>query len=406
MPNLRRVMSIPELASTITGLLDSTDLYCLLRVSRPFFYSTAPMLWKEVPRLDVLLLLIPETTVRRGWKREMGGDNFRQVDIILPESLDFTRFNIYAPWVRQLELFTELTKYKVTNSSELMRAASDRLLLPGLRSLSLSADIETSSEDFVWFTELFLCPTLIEIRHVSDCSLENYMQVASAYPLAQKISIVCPGLQTLEFYPYRHDFEDEEWAHLVRSLDLGFPLILAGFSNLRSFSSTAFVFEPPVFEVLGSLPLLESLGIVDSRADEETPPILSTDFQIPATWFPALRNLRIYYLHPRDIFVMWHQPPLIQNLVSAIVKCYPSTPDGEMDSEEGSEEGESDPDGQEWIDKFLNVVPRSSPHIRELELEFDTFSWDSQTYSLLEARDHLRRLPLDSIKFNGHEFVL
>lgn len=262
-----------------------------------------------------------------------------------------------------------------------------------MRALTLSTEIKLDSEDIALYTELFLSPTLVEIRHISDCYLEQYLDVDFAYPLAQKVSSMCHGLQTLEFYPNRGELEYGEGLSLVSSPSEGFPRILAGFSQLRSFSSSAFIFNPAVLKVLGDLPQLESLGMVDSCADEETPPMLGEDFEIPETWFPMLRSLQIYDMHPLDISTMWKQPPLVQNLVSVIVQCFPSTPD------DGEEE---DPDGQEWIDGFISDLVQSSPLVENLDLDFDVLSWVDQSYSLsADSLENLRRLRLRSIRLSG-----
>lgn len=175
------------------------------------------------------------------------------------------------------------------------------------------------------------------------------------------------------------------------------PRFWLGFSNLRSFNSSASILKPVVFQVIGGLPLLESLGIAGSRMNDDTLPVLDKDLEIPNTWFPALRHLRISSLHPLDISIIWHQPPLVQNLISATIKCTAYTP--------GS--GWRKPsDGQEWINSFLEGLSRASPHIAELELCFDRYGWRYESFSLLEAREYLRRLPLRHVLFEGSTFTL
>lgn len=61
-----RVARVPELIGYIFELLDSSYyLYRLLRVSKHFFGVAGPLIWKEVPRMEILLSLIRGTVVRR-----------------------------------------------------------------------------------------------------------------------------------------------------------------------------------------------------------------------------------------------------------------------------------------------------------------------------------------------------
>jgi hypothetical protein len=65
MANAHRVAEIPELVSSIAGSVGSKDRTRLLRVSRHFFHLVAPMIWKNVPRVDIVLMLIRGTTLTR-----------------------------------------------------------------------------------------------------------------------------------------------------------------------------------------------------------------------------------------------------------------------------------------------------------------------------------------------------
>lgn len=325
-------------------------------------------------------------------------------DVTLPDMLDLDRFDVYAPWVMRLDIFDNKTKYTLINSGELRNIASECPILPNLRGLSLSTtDLNISPEDYKSFTELFLCPTLVEIRHVTDNYPDRYLDAGPAYSLAKKILSVCPCLQRLDFYPNKLDLEYHWNSNLICSPDVGFPHILASFSNLRSFNSTSFILKPKVLEAVGSLPQLESLGILDYDPLEETPPALDETFQVLDTWFLALRNLKIYHLHPQDISVVWNQPALVRNLRAVTIRCYPAAPEDEMYDDETEL-----PDGQEWMNEFLADLPCASPHIEELDLEFENFVWDSRRYSLTDSLDGLRRLPLRSVRMlvHGRVFVL
>ncbi|KAF8598822.1 hypothetical protein BDV93DRAFT_512204 [Ceratobasidium sp. AG-I] len=393
MSTARRIALAPELIWFITGFLDISDLPTLMRVSRHFFHIAGPLIWREVPNIEVLMYLVHEMAVQPAF--------FYIRVITLPDTLDLSRFKIYAPWVQQLEVFRYETKYQFDNSSKLVDIAAERLLLPNLRSVSLSTDLKVYPEDYKVLVELFVCPSLVEIRHMSDYRPQHYLTALSAHSLIQKTSIVCPGIRRLEVYPDKHDFSNYKYSNLVSSPDAAIPRILAGFSNLQSLSSTSFILKPAVLKALGSLPLLESLCILDyDSVDEGSKVALDEDFQVLDTWFPALRTLQIYDLHHEDIDAIWSQPPLVQKLRAVTIRCYPVTPtdDRFYYDEEEAEEEEEESEGQEWINKFIADLSRASPHIEELDLHFDPFSLDSFTYSLLDAQKYLHRLPLRSIR--------
>ncbi|KAF8598827.1 hypothetical protein BDV93DRAFT_512209 [Ceratobasidium sp. AG-I] len=315
--------------------------------------------------------------------------------IILSDTSDFTRFNIYAPWVQQLEVFSSVTIYKLRYYKELVDVVAKRPLLPNLRTLSLSTNLKVPSENYESLVKLFVCPSLVEIRHKADYFPQYYLEASSAHLLIQRISAACPSLQRLEFYPDVDEYSLRERSRLVSSPNAAFPRILAGFSNLRSFSSTAFIFEPAILHALGGLPLLETLSIVEYNLAVQKPPTLGEDFHVLDTWFPALRNLQLYDLDPREITAIWKQPRFVQKLNAVTVRCYP----GALDDDH------MEPmNGQPWIDMFLSGLPRASPHIAQLDVEIDNLAFELQKkYSLSNARDDLRQLPLCStrLQFSG-----
>ncbi|KAF8597489.1 hypothetical protein BDV93DRAFT_527371, partial [Ceratobasidium sp. AG-I] len=345
------VALIPELISTIAGFLNISDLVPLMRVSRHFFRIAGPLIWRDVPDIEVLMRLVPGAMQKGIQKlRRFSLDYFGWI-ITLPDTPDFTRFNIYAPWVQRLEVFKRLTAYTFRYSRRLIEIIAKQPLLPNLHALSLHTEVKIASEDYESLIELFVCPSLTEIRHTSDDYVELYLRPSSAHLLMQKISDVCPGLQKLEFFPDTEKFSKGVYSELVSSPNAAFPRCLAGLSSLQSFSSTVVILEPGVLQVLGSLPLLESLSILDYNSEGPRPPPLDEHFQVPDTWFSALRSLQIHDLNPRDISAIWAQPPLVQNLLSIIIRCYP----GEHEPEQTEL-----PIGQEWINKFLSDLPRAS----------------------------------------------
>ena len=67
-PNLQsnawRAIAIPELLALVVHQLDIKGRYKLMRVSKHFFHSVGPMVWKSVPSLELVLQLIKGVQVR------------------------------------------------------------------------------------------------------------------------------------------------------------------------------------------------------------------------------------------------------------------------------------------------------------------------------------------------------
>ena len=65
-PPTYRVLEVPELVRLICSFVEKPNLAQLLTVSRCFFHCAAPLVWKEVSGVMILLCLLPSL--------EMGDD--------------------------------------------------------------------------------------------------------------------------------------------------------------------------------------------------------------------------------------------------------------------------------------------------------------------------------------------
>ncbi|KAF8598823.1 hypothetical protein BDV93DRAFT_526539 [Ceratobasidium sp. AG-I] len=399
-----RVALTPKLMWSIASFLSVSDLGTLMRVSQYFFHTVGPVKWRYIPNIETLMRLVPEAVQKRATRPVYGTRGTFTQSVLLDDMSDLTRFHTYAPWVQHLEVFKPMTTYIFRNSRRLRNTAAEKPPLPNLRILSFSTEHEITPEDYVWLVK-FVCPTLVEIRHKTDYSPQHYLGASSAQMLIQNISKSCPSLRTLELYPNQDEFSFGGYS----SLDAAVSPNLAGFSNLQSFSSTPIILKPAVLQALGGLPLLHSLCILDYHSlNEENKNTVAFDknFHIPNTWFPALRKLQIYDLHPQDITAIWDQPRLVLNLRAVTIRCYPDAPAlrrfhnngphgaGEVIAVE--EVGESG--GQKWINTFVAKLCRMSPHIEKLGLRFDIHVGERRQYSLSGVRKDLRRLPLCTVR--------
>ncbi|CAE6340448.1 unnamed protein product [Rhizoctonia solani] len=91
-----KVFGIPELAHLICGTIGKGDNVNLLRVCRQLFHDILPFVWEDVDEANILVSMIPG-----GGIITYDSDWSPYVVMQLPDSLDLTRFKIYAPHVKR-----------------------------------------------------------------------------------------------------------------------------------------------------------------------------------------------------------------------------------------------------------------------------------------------------------------
>ncbi|KAJ1301131.1 hypothetical protein OPQ81_003543 [Rhizoctonia solani] len=96
-PASLKVFGIPELAILICAATQKRDNASLMRVCRQLFYCILPFVWEEVDEANALVSLIPG-----GGIVICDSEILPYVVMKLPNSLELSRFNIYAPHVKRL----------------------------------------------------------------------------------------------------------------------------------------------------------------------------------------------------------------------------------------------------------------------------------------------------------------
>ncbi|CAE6439094.1 unnamed protein product [Rhizoctonia solani] len=347
------VIRIPELLTGIVHRLDAQDQRKLMLVSRDFFYFVGPIVWKRVPRIDFLMRLIKGAIVDS--LTMILPRLFRyKILITLSPNPDLARYNVYAPWVRELEFFGERILQEIENPSQLLNLLDGRPLLPNLHRITVYSIIPITRNS-INLVNMFMNPSLKEIRTILH--KEEERGVLRGFPMRwslapvfmKQIEKACPQIHTLEFYP------EDDWGGSSRSRDQC-QSALSSFLNLRSFSSTTYILEYAAFGTLGELPLLESIAI---RGSIYAGPVLNKTLSVPATWFPSLKELRLYEVHHEDIQALWEQPTIVKKLVSALIQIDCLVPPGSPNNALHAH-------GQSWIGPFYASLPHLSPHLQEV----------------------------------------
>ncbi|KAL5631188.1 hypothetical protein ACGC1H_006880 [Rhizoctonia solani] len=380
---VRRVLEMPELITLIAEEFDIEYRRELMLVSKHFFRSVGPTAWKSVPRLDFLLRLIDGTEVKSYRFEDSNGAHyeFTEITVILPSNPDLSRYNIYAPWVHELEIFEECSQ-EIQNLDPFLTILDGHPPLPNLRKLTTYTGASNlSDKQLIGFINMFFSPSLREIRTLfREKGHPTYINTSSISTLFKWIKETCPQIRALEFYP-NNPYGSSEPITLSNQ----YRNILQSFSNLRSFNSTTYILDPSVFRVLGGLPHLESLGIRGSHMEH---PNINEQLSVPTDWFKELIELRLYDIHPQDIKVLWDQPSIVKKLGFALIQTDPTT---------APDPSDEPMDGNNWVDSFLGTLPSLSPHLHDLTFYVGDEN-ETQFRISRDVRNGLRKLKLKNFE--------
>ncbi|CAE7141678.1 unnamed protein product [Rhizoctonia solani] len=355
---------IPELLDMIIRELDGEDQRMLMCVSKNFFDTAGPLAWKSVPRLELIMGLLDGVQVHR---KERDG---RRLTITLPADLNFGRYNIYAHWVQSLHI-DKKNFLEIINLGFFTRLLNDRPPLPNLRRLTASTTNQIN-ESFQDVIDIMISPSLVGIQialpqHPHLVCDNQGPRVLSAYDpeFLDKLKTSCPNIETIEFYlDHYYIAEHDRFTHYIPNDRT--RAALSSFTNLRSFSSSAYILRPAIFSVMGELPHLESLGIQTLHWPSS---VLDPQLSIPETWFPALKRLQLRRIHSEDIQTLWRQPNIVGRLVSLQIHA-------EIESRYT----------RNWVDPFLKYLPSLSPRLEDVifhvagrggSVEIPRHDWDS-----------------------------
>ncbi|KAG8719585.1 hypothetical protein FRC09_010924 [Ceratobasidium sp. 395] len=345
-----------------------------------------PLLWERVDNLSQLFMLLP---VLEDPARELTEN-------------DFSRFNVYAFWIKHLEVRRDRRFLKYSQLEALCRYAEPRNLLPNITSIN-------SHEPDVTCVLPFLSPSLLRLEHTSDRQpIENCELTKEDLSISlQNLSKKCSKLQTLEIYldsdSDPEEEEEEDSTPEISTLEHGpgsnnkeklrihpgqcLAPFIATIPPLLSFTSSETVLPHSCFETISTWPLLESLSIsLDPHKSKSTLP------QLPDTAFPSLKNLTLHWLPSRKAFRMfWGAPTLVNKLKS--VKILLS----------GNLCSEREHDGFKYILKsILRTLVERSPCLENLWLRALDPDAERAWYTVpLASLEVLKKVPLKQLYIEG-----
>ncbi|KAG9123957.1 hypothetical protein FRC07_013369 [Ceratobasidium sp. 392] len=190
---------IPELLDLIGGLLDMSDWLALLRTCKSVFPMIASRVWREV-EAQVMMDLIIEVSQNKLDESDVSRGTPRSQE---ESAVDFTRFDVYAPFIRQLRVYGRTARYfKGERRRICTRRAREGALLPNLTSVTLlTSDLTPDSAALFWL-DLFLMPSLRELSVKPAVKTEiAWVSYSVASDILEKLVTTCSAVERLELHP-------------------------------------------------------------------------------------------------------------------------------------------------------------------------------------------------------------
>ncbi|CAE6478277.1 unnamed protein product [Rhizoctonia solani] len=383
----RKLVRVPELLSIICTFMGPSECKEVASISRIWFLAATPVIWKDVIGIHHLLALFPDAEVKH--------IGVTTIIIRLPPSLDFTRFDIYAPLVKSLDLYGDSKhSYDFTGWGTLNQR--QRPLLPYLSSLTMrGAGGSRGSGDQLMWTTLLASSTLREVRTVSSGKKRptpSSVAPVTASLLLSQVVRQCPDLQVLSIFPEpaltnTGNHKEGIFESFLALSQPPFHVYLPQVRQLRELASNRQILRPDVLPVVASLPLLVHLEIFTLSIE------LDDDISLPENAFPSLQRLSVYLGSNQGVTDLWRIPAL-QQLTSLRIEFRDQHND-ETD----------DPDN--WARSLLSTIAKNSPNLRHLHVNFSLCdSCEDEPCDLgdPDLLEELSTLPLETVTLESAWF--
>ncbi|KAG8682864.1 hypothetical protein FRC09_016481, partial [Ceratobasidium sp. 395] len=363
----------------------TSDCALLSRTCKTVFKVSTAFVWSNVDGGQFLLSLLGGTRIidvqnTPGLKKIVIG-------IASSSHVDFSRFEIYAPYVRRLSVYGPGPVghyYQVDGWEHLILRAQQRPLLPNLLSIILQSSCDGHGSDQLLWIKTFISPSLINIQ-ATPHSVSSPPCVTSlmADVIMDSIAERCPRLFRLSIFPSRGPKQEENnlLGYLRRR---PYRESLRALPMLMELTCSVTMLEDS-FSVISSMPQLRRLIVLTSGTGIVLrPPIL------PRNSFPALHQLHLKGLSPYEVIAILGVPPLMSQLTHLELKfkLY------QLDEDE---------DREEWIASDMFSLLKFSPNLQSLDLDLDPTMNLDQGYDIghQDIMDTFSRLPLVNVTLGG-----
>jgi hypothetical protein len=400
----KTVFAVPELVQLIYAYSKPRENAHLALTARGIFQIIIPLLWERVDGASQLFSLLPDAEeVKNGTSPVSASHQINIENLVYlhvkqtPDEYseeDFSRFDVYGPFVKHLEVFGHGdSKYHENHSEALYRYSETHTLLPKLASITLTNGQKPA--DLFWVVP-FLSPSLASLEYIVTTPLyQPELSLPASSILLHMLSEKCPNLQTLSVLPvpggcYANDKKvveavtNKNKPKIKAKLEQGLSPFLSGVNTLVSLTTSSMILDESCLKTISTWPLLERLEIYMSPEKRYSLP----DFD--ETSFPSLKHLGFHFLPNYEVFDMFWDVPVLVNKLTSVKILFDNVFFH----------------GDPFELRLLSTLVERSPGVEHLwlrALDPDAWrAWHSTSASVIG--DVLAKLPLQTLYIEGIEF--
>ncbi|KAG8758436.1 hypothetical protein FRC12_010013 [Ceratobasidium sp. 428] len=313
-----RLDHVEELVLMISRFSDSRTRVALLLTCKRFFDWVVPVVWKKVKGAEILLSLIEGAEVEKS-------EEHTSLELpIIFSAPSLTRLKIYAPCVKQLEIFKYFKyrrrDYNLSNWKALLEYSESTPLLPNLTQLTLTNCWwfnNTENPQLPWLL-LFISPSLLKYRMVRD-PLQKAPIITNprAGALLAVLQRRCPELNALEIFSGPGAYHDDENALITLQWDKA--------ANIKAMPLQKLSTTLEMLREIGDMQTISQLQRLDIHykySCNSFVPLSTSEIE-----WPNLQHLSIYSVHRiESLNYLWKARGLVGNLTSVSLcirdKCF------------------------------------------------------------------------------------
>ncbi|CAE6357243.1 unnamed protein product [Rhizoctonia solani] len=350
-------LQVPEIVRMVCSYGTSKDTVHLAITCQGLFRIAIPIAWEKVKGVVQLIKLIRNVVVDR--EKDLLEDfMITTIEFSSPsKEEDLERWYVYAPFVRQLEIFEDDSPYfYMPTFPALLSYARKKVLLPNLTKLLLNAR-EPQILNYLFWVNVLGSSSLRDLQASYPPNLMPVISNDRESTVMQAIVEHCPNLTTLGFfsYPYSEPVDNEYDKVFIR-----YPHPMQNFlpkaSSLTNLIGSVSFLLPQSLDAIGRLPNLERLEIhYPPKSTREDIDRLGRGSLSP-TAFPKLRELALWNLIQYGADFIWDLQPLVRQLLVVEIRFNPY-PRRQQNG---------------WaLRKLIPTICQRSPDITGLLLDFD-----------------------------------
>ncbi|CAE6535573.1 unnamed protein product [Rhizoctonia solani] len=394
-------LQVPEIVRMICHRGTNKDIVRLASTCQDLFHIAIPIAWEKVKGVSQLIKLIRNVVVDK--EKDLLED-FMITTIEFsgpPKEEHLDRWYMYAPFVRQLEIFEDNSPYfYIPTFPALLSYSRKKVLLPNLTKLVLNPK-EPQVMNYLFWVNVLGSSSLRILQASYQSGPMPIVSNDRESTVMQAIVERCPNLTTLGFfsYPYAEPV-DNEYDKIFMRYPQPMQNFLPKATSLTNLIGSVSFLLPQSLDTLSRLPNLERLEIhYPQKSTREDIDGLGR-VTLPSTAFPRLRQLVLCNLIQYGADFIWDLQPLVHKLAVVGIKFNPY-PRRQQN---------------EWaLRKLIPTICERSPSISELLLDFDCDSqegiglphmckFDDTVFNTI-ARLPLTRLEIMHARLDGPDVV-